>query len=98
MQGIRNAIWLQPVSGPETELYAWVDKSRYFTPQGPAEVHYTTEGVFGLSDRAAADFGEPPISRQVLLAAAFGAAVAGGGVFASYEMPHERHSKRSENR
>lgn len=88
LQGIRNAIRLQPVSGPETELYAWVDKSRYFSPRGPGEVHYTTEGVFGLSDRAAADFGDPPMSRQALMTAAFGAAVAGAGVFNSYEMPH----------
>jgi 1,4-alpha-glucan branching enzyme len=86
--GIRNSISLDPVSGPETELYAWVDKGRYFTPQGPGETHYTAEGVFGLSARSSPDFAEPPVSRQSLMEAAFGKPVAGGGVFADHEMPH----------
>jgi 1,4-alpha-glucan branching enzyme len=88
LQGIRNAIWLSPVSGPETQLYAWIDKSRYFTPQAAGATFYTAEGVFGLSMRGTPNFAEPPLSRQVLMDAAFGTPVARGGVFPSYELPH----------
>src|SRR5205814_763310 len=68
--------------------YSWIDKSRYFTPQAAGETHYTAEGVFGLSSGGTPDFAEPPLSRQALMEAAFGQAVAGGGVFAANEMPH----------
>jgi 1,4-alpha-glucan branching enzyme len=88
LQGVQNAIWLQPLSGPESELYAWIDKSRYFVPQAAGEVYFTAEGVFGLSSQSTPDFAEPPIPRQSLMAAAFGNAIANGGVFAAHEMPH----------
>ena len=88
LQGILNAIWLAPVGGAETELYAWIDKSRYFTPQAAGDNYYTAEGIFGFSTRSTPDFAEPPINRQTIMEAAFGKPVADGGIFAGYEMPH----------
>ncbi len=79
------AIDLLPTSGVEPKPYDWIDTSRYFTP-APAATLHTTEGVYGVCIRAATQFAEPP-SRSALMQAAFGAAVAGAGIFAAREMP-----------
>ena len=81
-----TAFDLLPAAGSEPTPYAWIDTSRYFTPASAAATLNTTEGVYGVCQRAATQFAEPP-SRMVLMQAAFGAAIAGAGIFAAREMP-----------
>lgn len=84
---VRNALWLQPVSGSEYELYAWVDKKRFYVPSAAASTCHTTEGVYGTSMQGPTTFGEPG-SRKQVMEAAFGKPNIAAGIFPSYELPH----------
>ena len=81
-----TAIVLQPAAGSEPKPYDQILTSRFFTPASAAATLHTTEGVYGVCTGGATQFAEPP-SRAALMQAAFGAAVAGAGIFASREMP-----------
>ncbi|HEX4142211.1 MAG TPA: alpha-amylase family glycosyl hydrolase [Pirellulales bacterium] len=80
-------VTLLPARGAEPTPYDWIDNSRFFTPPVVNATYFTTEGVFGLSQRGKTSFAEPP-SRMALIEAAFGKPIANCGVFAAREMPH----------
>jgi 1,4-alpha-glucan branching enzyme len=82
-----TAIDLLPAAGAEPKPYAWIDTSRYCTPTAATVALHTAEGVYGICQRAATQFADPP-NRAALMQAAFGVAVAGAGIFAGREMPH----------
>jgi 1,4-alpha-glucan branching enzyme len=82
-----TAIDLFPAAGAEPKPYAWIDTSRYFTPEASTSALYTTEGVYGVCALRATQFADPP-DREALMQAAFGSAVVGAGIFAAREMPH----------
>ena len=84
---VRNALWLQPVSGFEYELYAWIDKKRFYVPSNAAITCHTTEGVYGTSMQGPTTFGEPTDRKQVM-EAAFGNPNIAAGIFPSHELPH----------
>ena len=84
---VRNALWLQPVSGGEHELYAWIDKKRFYVPSTANSTCYTTEGVFGTSLHGPTTFDEPA-NRKRIMEAAFGKPNIDAGIFPGYELPH----------
>ncbi|MDB5348524.1 MAG: 1,4-alpha-glucan branching protein [Schlesneria sp.] len=84
---VRNALWLKPVSGNEHELYAWIDKKRFYVPSAAASTCHTTEGVFGTSLQGPTKFGEPT-NRKKVMEAAFGKPNINAGIFPGHEMPH----------
>ncbi len=81
-----TSIVLLPSVGSEPTPYAWINTSRYFTPDADDTGFFTTEGVFGICTIGPTQFAEPP-SRSALMQAAFGNAVVNAGVFATREMP-----------
>ncbi|HUI64370.1 MAG TPA: alpha-amylase family glycosyl hydrolase, partial [Bacteroidota bacterium] len=87
VQTLRNWVRLIPVGGNEPKPYDWIDTRRFFTPPAAAAKYHTAEGVYGMATSGPVSFAEPP-SRTALMQAAFGAPLAGTGVFGAHEMPH----------
>lgn len=85
--GLRTWLRLIPAGNSEPKPYDWIDTARYFAPTTQLATWYTTEGVYGLCAKGPTVFGNPP-NRKTLMQAAFGAAIASGGVFGGNEMPH----------
>ena len=80
------SLQLTPAGGSEVKPYDWISTGRYFTPTAAGSAWHTTEGVYGICLSGPTIFANPP-SRASLMAATFGNAVAGAGIFAAREMP-----------